>query len=120
MSMAPADASIVVRGAKLDSPIDPWRPRSANRPHVWCTHAPGRRPGGTIEPGSVGYRHYHDHVVGTGHGTGGSKPYVTKRGRGQRQSKPQLSKCRPRARGDEHRSGRASLTATTSAPRPRG
>ncbi|MFJ2034111.1 multicopper oxidase domain-containing protein [Streptosporangium sp. NPDC087985] len=39
--------------------------------YTWRTHAPGNRPDGTIQPGSAGYWHYHDHVVGTEHGTGG-------------------------------------------------
>ncbi|MFG3489295.1 multicopper oxidase domain-containing protein [Streptomyces sp. NPDC047972] len=43
----------------------------ATRTYTWRTHAPGRRPDGTWRPGSAGYWHYHDHVVGTDHGTGG-------------------------------------------------
>ncbi len=39
--------------------------------YTWRTHAEADRPGGTFEPGSAGYWHYHDHVVGTDHGTGG-------------------------------------------------
>ncbi|MGI5160099.1 multicopper oxidase domain-containing protein [Microbispora sp. CA-102843] len=39
--------------------------------YTWRTHAQTDRPGGTFEPGSAGYWHYHDHVVGTDHGTGG-------------------------------------------------
>ncbi|WP_211591461.1 multicopper oxidase domain-containing protein [Microbispora sp. H10836] len=39
--------------------------------YTWRTHAQTSRPDGTIEPGSAGYWHYHDHVVGTDHGTGG-------------------------------------------------
>ncbi|MFI9569882.1 multicopper oxidase domain-containing protein [Microbispora rosea] len=39
--------------------------------YTWRTHAPTTRPDGTIAPGSAGYWHYHDHVVGTDHGTGG-------------------------------------------------
>ncbi|WP_406341507.1 multicopper oxidase domain-containing protein [Streptomyces sp. NBC_00648] len=41
------------------------------RTYTWRTHAPGRRADGTWRPGSAGYWHYHDHVVGTEHGTGG-------------------------------------------------
>ncbi|MEU8591679.1 multicopper oxidase domain-containing protein [Streptomyces sp. NPDC048664] len=41
------------------------------RTYVWRTHAPGLRPDGTYREGSAGYWHYHDHVVGTEHGTGG-------------------------------------------------
>lgn len=43
----------------------------ATRTYTWRTHAPGRRKDGTWRPGSAGYWHYHDHVVGTEHGTGG-------------------------------------------------
>ncbi|WP_405396048.1 multicopper oxidase domain-containing protein [Microbispora hainanensis] len=39
--------------------------------YTWRTHAPTTRADGTIAPGSAGYWHYHDHVVGTDHGTGG-------------------------------------------------
>jgi FtsP/CotA-like multicopper oxidase with cupredoxin domain len=42
-----------------------------SRTYVWRTHAPGRRPDGTWQEGSAGYWHYHDHAVGTDHGTGG-------------------------------------------------
>ncbi|MFD5699686.1 multicopper oxidase domain-containing protein [Streptomyces lasiicapitis] len=41
------------------------------RTYTWRTHAPGRRKDGTWRPGTAGYWHYHDHVVGTEHGTGG-------------------------------------------------
>ncbi|MGX6751014.1 multicopper oxidase domain-containing protein [Streptomyces xantholiticus] len=43
----------------------------ATRTYTWRTHTPGRRPDGTWRAGSAGYWHYHDHVVGTDHGTGG-------------------------------------------------
>ncbi|MEW1546512.1 multicopper oxidase domain-containing protein [Streptomyces tsukubensis] len=43
----------------------------ATRTYTWRTHAPGRRADGTWREGSAGYWHYHDHVVGTDHGTGG-------------------------------------------------
>ncbi|MFJ2609036.1 multicopper oxidase domain-containing protein [Streptomyces sp. NPDC087425] len=43
----------------------------ATRVYTWRTHAPGRRADGTWRAGSAGYWHYHDHVVGTAHGTGG-------------------------------------------------
>ncbi|KAF4405047.1 MULTISPECIES: multicopper oxidase domain-containing protein [Streptomyces] len=39
--------------------------------YTWKSHVPGRREDGTWRPGSAGYWHYHDHVVGTDHGTGG-------------------------------------------------
>ena len=41
------------------------------RTYTWRTHAPDKRADGTYRPGSAGYWHYHDHVVGTEHGTGG-------------------------------------------------
>ncbi|MFE1408088.1 multicopper oxidase domain-containing protein [Streptomyces sp. NPDC058770] len=41
------------------------------RTYIWRTHAPGRRRDGTWREGSAGYWHYHDHVVGTDHGTEG-------------------------------------------------
>ncbi|MFE2040662.1 multicopper oxidase domain-containing protein [Streptomyces sp. NPDC059477] len=41
------------------------------RTYTWRTHVPGRRKDGTWRAGSAGYWHYHDHVVGTVHGTGG-------------------------------------------------
>lgn len=41
------------------------------RTYTWRTHLPGKRADGTWQPGSAGYWHYHDHVVGTDHGTGG-------------------------------------------------
>ncbi|GAA3899275.1 multicopper oxidase domain-containing protein [Streptomyces sp. NPDC003631] len=41
------------------------------RVYTWRTHTPGRREDGTWREGSAGYWHYHDHVVGTEHGTGG-------------------------------------------------
>ncbi|MDI3406653.1 multicopper oxidase domain-containing protein [Streptomyces cavernicola] len=43
----------------------------SSRTYTWRTHAPGRRKDGTWRAGSAGYWHYHDHVVGTDHGTGG-------------------------------------------------
>lgn len=41
------------------------------RTYTWRTHTPGTRADGTWRPGSAGYWHYHDHAVGTPHGTGG-------------------------------------------------
>ncbi|MFJ2116110.1 MULTISPECIES: multicopper oxidase domain-containing protein [unclassified Streptomyces] len=43
----------------------------ATRTYTWRTHVPGPRADGTWQAGSAGYWHYHDHVVGTDHGTGG-------------------------------------------------
>jgi manganese oxidase len=50
--------------------------RSCTRPgeertYVLRAHAPAARPDGTLDPGSAGYWHYHDHCKGTPHGTGG-------------------------------------------------
>ncbi|WP_052849061.1 multicopper oxidase domain-containing protein [Streptomyces avicenniae] len=50
-----------------DSIVEP----GGTRTYTWNTHAPGRRGDGTWRAGSAGYWHYHDHVVGTDHGTGG-------------------------------------------------
>lgn len=70
-------ASLHPHGVDYDTANDGTR---MNRSHVepgekrtytWRTHAPGRRKDGTYRPGSAGYWHYHDHVVGTDHGTGG-------------------------------------------------
>ncbi|MDT0608746.1 multicopper oxidase domain-containing protein [Streptomyces lancefieldiae] len=41
------------------------------RTYTWRTHTPGRRQDGTWRAGSAGYWHYHDHAVGTPHGTNG-------------------------------------------------
>ncbi len=46
-------------------------PPGGTRTYTWRTHTPGRRKDGTWRAGSAGYWHYHDHVVGTEHGTGG-------------------------------------------------
>lgn len=42
-----------------------------SRTYVISTHLPGTRPDGSIDAGSAGYWHYHDHCMGTPHGTGG-------------------------------------------------
>ncbi len=41
------------------------------RTYTWRTHVPGRREDGTWREGSAGYWHYHDHVLGSEHGTEG-------------------------------------------------
>ncbi|SEK76305.1 multicopper oxidase domain-containing protein [Nonomuraea pusilla] len=72
-------ASLHVHGVDYDTASDGTRMNDSvvepggRRTYTWRTHAPGRRPGGGIEIGSAGYWHYHDHVVGTDHGTGGIK-----------------------------------------------
>jgi FtsP/CotA-like multicopper oxidase with cupredoxin domain len=42
-----------------------------SRRFVWRAHKPSRRADGSIRLGSAGYWHYHDHCMGTEHGTGG-------------------------------------------------
>ncbi|MGH2806809.1 MAG: multicopper oxidase domain-containing protein [Actinomycetota bacterium] len=42
-----------------------------SKTYVISTHLPGTRTDGTIDAGSAGYWHYHDHCMGTSHGTGG-------------------------------------------------
>ncbi|WP_433572959.1 multicopper oxidase domain-containing protein [Streptomyces sp. CA-251247] len=62
------DYDIANDGTKLSkSHVEP----GATRTYTWRTHLPGKRADGTWRPGSAGYWHYHDHVVGTDHGTGG-------------------------------------------------
>lgn len=62
------DYEISSDGTKLSrSEVEP----GGSRTYTWRTHSPGRRTDGTWRAGSAGYWHYHDHVVGTEHGTGG-------------------------------------------------
>ncbi|WP_432093662.1 multicopper oxidase domain-containing protein [Streptomyces sp. bgisy100] len=62
------DYGIGADGTKLNrSTVEP----GATRTYTWRTHAPGRRRDGSWRPGSAGYWHYHDHAVGTDHGTAG-------------------------------------------------
>ncbi|MGP3999778.1 multicopper oxidase domain-containing protein [Streptomyces sp. 8N706] len=62
------DYDIASDGTGLNrSAVEP----GGTRTYTWRTHAPGRREDGTWRPGSAGYWHYHDHAVGTDHGTGG-------------------------------------------------
>ncbi|MFG2193663.1 multicopper oxidase domain-containing protein [Streptomyces sp. NPDC048639] len=69
--------SLHVHGVDYDTLSDGTRlNRSAvepgkSRTYTWRTHTPGRREDGTWGTGSAGYWHYHDHAVGTDHGTGG-------------------------------------------------
>lgn len=42
-----------------------------SKTYVFSAHAPYARPDGTISPGNAGYWHYHDHCMGSPHGTGG-------------------------------------------------
>jgi manganese oxidase len=50
-----------------DSCVRPGRSRT----YVWSTHSPQVRADGTVRPGSAGYWHYHDHCMGSEHGTEG-------------------------------------------------
>ena len=50
-----------------NSCVKPGRTRS----YVLLATTPSTRADGTIDPGSAGYWHYHDHCLGTDHGTGG-------------------------------------------------
>lgn len=76
-NLTDADASLHVHGVDYDIANDGTRMTGSHvepggtRTYTWRTHAPGRRKDGTWQPGSAGYWHYHDHVVGTDHGTGG-------------------------------------------------
>ncbi|MET8955210.1 multicopper oxidase domain-containing protein [Streptomyces sp. NPDC004393] len=64
------DYDVASDGTKMnDSVVQPGERRT----YIWRTHAPGKRHDGTWEAGSAGYWHYHDHNVGTEHGTGGIK-----------------------------------------------
>ncbi|MFH8568492.1 multicopper oxidase domain-containing protein [Streptomyces sp. NPDC017993] len=62
------DYDLANDGTKMShSTVEP----GGTRTYTWRTHAPGRRKDGSWRPGSAGYWHYHDHAVGTEHGTGG-------------------------------------------------
>ncbi|MFI1963022.1 multicopper oxidase domain-containing protein [Streptomyces pathocidini] len=62
------DYDIANDGTALNrSTVEP----GGKRTYTWRTNTPGKRADGTYRPGSAGYWHYHDHVVGTEHGTGG-------------------------------------------------
>lgn len=73
------DVSLHPHGVDYDIASDGTRMNNSHvepggtRTYTWRSHAPGRRDDGTWRPGSAGYWHYHDHVVGTDHGTGGIK-----------------------------------------------
>lgn len=62
------DYTVASDGTPLNnSCVRPGRTRS----YVFQAHSATTRPDGTIDPGSAGYWHYHDHCMGTPHGTGG-------------------------------------------------
>lgn len=50
-----------------DSCVAPGRSKT----YFFQAHLPSTRSDGTVDPGSAGYWHYHDHCYGTEHGTGG-------------------------------------------------
>ena len=62
------DYTVASDGTPLnDSCVAPGRSKT----YFFQAHMPGERADGTIDPGSAGYWHYHDHCLGTEHGTGG-------------------------------------------------
>lgn len=64
------DYTVASDGTPLNSScVAPGRTRS----YVIQAHAATTRTDGSIDPGSAGYWHYHDHCLGTTHGTGGIK-----------------------------------------------
>jgi FtsP/CotA-like multicopper oxidase with cupredoxin domain len=44
-----------------------------SKTYMFQAHTPFTREDGTVDSGSAGYWHYHDHCMGTTHGTGGIK-----------------------------------------------
>lgn len=62
------DYTVASDGTPLNkSCVRPGRQRT----YVIAAHAPSMRSDGTVEAGNAGYWHYHDHCMGTDHGTGG-------------------------------------------------
>ena len=62
------DYTVVSDGTPLnDSCVAPGRTKT----YFFQAHLPTTRDDGTIDAGSAGYWHYHDHCLGTTHGTGG-------------------------------------------------
>ncbi|MDQ4024838.1 MAG: multicopper oxidase domain-containing protein [Actinomycetota bacterium] len=62
------DYTVVSDGTPLnDSCVAPGRTKT----YFFQAHLPATRADGTIDAGSAGYWHYHDHCLGTTHGTGG-------------------------------------------------
>ncbi|WP_405762800.1 multicopper oxidase domain-containing protein [Streptomyces sp. NBC_01420] len=62
------DYDIASDGTRMNgSTVEP----GATRTYTWRTHRPGLRRDGTWQAGSAGYWHYHDHAVGSDHGTEG-------------------------------------------------
>lgn len=62
------DYTVASDGTPLNnSCVKPGRQRT----YVIAAHAPSLRSDGSVEAGNAGYWHYHDHCMGTDHGTGG-------------------------------------------------
>ncbi|MGH2757221.1 MAG: multicopper oxidase domain-containing protein [Actinomycetota bacterium] len=62
------DYTVASDGTPLNnSCVKPGRSRT----YVFQAHLPMTRDDGSIDAGSAGYFHYHDHCMGTPHGTGG-------------------------------------------------
>lgn len=62
------DYTVASDGTPLNSGcVRPGRART----FVFQAHAPAARTDGSLEPGSAGYWHYHDHCMGGDHGTQG-------------------------------------------------
>lgn len=82
-NLTDVDASLHVHGVDYDIANDGTRMNKSHvepggtRTYTWRTHRPGKRADGTYREGSAGYWHYHDHVVGTDHGTGGIRQGCT-------------------------------------------
>ena len=54
------------------SPLnDSFNNPGERRTYIWRSRTPYQAKDGTWMPGSAGYWHYHDHAMGTDHGTGG-------------------------------------------------
>ncbi|MGW5098569.1 multicopper oxidase domain-containing protein [Streptomyces nodosus] len=72
-----APTSLHVHGLDYEIADDGTRPTGGavepggKRTYTWRTHVPGRREDGTWREGSAGYWHYHDHVLGSEHGSRG-------------------------------------------------
>ncbi|MBA2313587.1 MAG: multicopper oxidase domain-containing protein [Actinobacteria bacterium] len=62
------DYTVASDGTRLNSGC--VRP-GAERTYIFDSHEPTTRADGTIDPGSAGYWHYHDHCRGSPHGTAG-------------------------------------------------
>jgi FtsP/CotA-like multicopper oxidase with cupredoxin domain len=75
---APLGVSLHVHGVKYlpssDGTFenDSIVPPGASRTYVWYAQPRVKLSNGAIGPGTAGYWWYHDHVVGTSHGTGGT------------------------------------------------